>query len=107
MSGGSADLEGTRVLVLEDQIVEHLAVAGRDVEVPPRAAMTVQKRLDLPVQIREVLRVGSDGSSGFLACVFPRGSSRYVKKLLIPRACGTLVAGGACGASSSENAIVS
>ena len=72
---GRPDLEGLRVLVLEDQIVKNPAVTLRDIEVLPGPAMAIEERLDGPVQLSEAIlclsrgdrpsseeRGGSDGS---------------------------------------------
>ena len=50
MPGGRPDLEGPGVLVLDDEVVEDLAVGFGDVHVPPLPGVIVEKGLDLPVE---------------------------------------------------------
>ena len=57
MPGGRPDFQGASVSVLEDQVVERLAVTFRHVEIAPRAAAVIEESLDLSIQLAEAILI--------------------------------------------------
>jgi hypothetical protein len=58
MSGRSPDLQGTGIVILDDQIVQQLPIGSRDIHIIPPTGMFFKKRTDFLIDDLLVIALG-------------------------------------------------